>query len=393
MLKSCILVDLPSQERLREVSSWDRFLSLFGVKPNLASGVDELTVGAVALLNGVFAAFRQCGVQDVMSLIVDQKLVYFDEKGVESDVELADAALKESGILCQPFKEMRMGMSHQHDGLHTLIDVRLSSQVKHGSPEMRIDLSSRILACGIEKGETAKAYAERISEFAKNTGALEFYVQTLRNLATQLATGLDTTLPGTTTQVLPVKMQIIRPTAKQLRQLPSLGFGDKVLTPPYRPQPNLLAYGPDDVIPLSSYYQDPYQDFCHFVLYTCAPAWSQPFVEIVTDVGQVLFSGAETAQHPGEKWVEAAVQFDESGGLRLDDSALHRADHDSPWAGEHLHGNHHPHDGHPHHEHSAYGGGTEHHHSDSPADFGDAGGHHHTDFSFDPSDFGGHHHH
>src|SRR6185436_4795706 len=158
MLKSAITIDLPSAvaDRSKTAVEWVR--SLFGARLDLRSNQEELTMSAMSLVVGLVEGFSAAGITDVISFVVDKKVVYLYTREVADDLPLILQAAEQKGILEKRFNEMHLVLSHKESGLHVLIDVRIRNRVMLAEEEMSIDLSGRIEELQIQSGEAADAY-------------------------------------------------------------------------------------------------------------------------------------------------------------------------------------------------------------------------------------------
>ena len=245
MFKSRIIVDLPSVERERVMGHMDRLKSFFGKEVDLRSGVEELTVSALSLVTGIVDAFESAGVQDVISFIVDRRVIYQDSHEVADDLRLMLEAALHKGVLHQQFREMHIVLSHKdEDVLHTLMDVRIVSEVLIGEAEMDVECSARIPLLRIEPGETAEAYADRISETAEDEGAFELARLRLQALTERVSDALRRVLVGAKVDIAQEAiLRLIRTEPYTLTRFPHLKFGDDVQTPQYRAQPSPHRHG------------------------------------------------------------------------------------------------------------------------------------------------------
>ena len=142
MHTSRIIVDLPSAETDRRRSPIEWLRSLFGAQLDLRSGREELTVGALWLIEGLVEAFAHAGVKDVSAFAVDRETVYQDaEEKVADDLALLVRAAEQAGVLEREFHEMSLTLVHRGPGLHTTIDCRIKNGVLLGEAEMMFVLS------------------------------------------------------------------------------------------------------------------------------------------------------------------------------------------------------------------------------------------------------------
>jgi hypothetical protein len=328
MLKSSIRVDLPSVETNRRPGPIEWVRSLFGAELDLRSGKEELTVGAFSLIEGLVAGFARAGVMDVISFLVDKKVVYLDTNEVPDDLPLIARAAEAAGVLDQRFREMHLVLAHQDEALHTIIDCKVTSQVMLGQSELEIQLSSRLSELQIRQGETAEQYAERIKAFALVDASFEPARRRLEQLTERIAAALGPALVGSKVACEDALVQLIRPDRGQISRFGKLAFGDEVQSPEYRPVPTLQRAGAY-ADPFYYYYHDPYYDYMNYVLVDAMihnvmmqSAMSQShYVQVVDPAGTMLFSGDQAALHANDSWIgNDAVSYDSGGQLMLSDA-------------------------------------------------------------------------
>jgi hypothetical protein len=143
MHESRIVVDLPSAETDRRRGPIEWLRSLFGAQLELGSGREELTVGALWLVEGLVEAFAAVGIHDVTSFLVDQEVIYVDSQDVGHDLPMIVRAAEAAGVQGRKFREMRLVLAHRSEALHTVIDCKVKDDVLLGEAEMTIALSSR----------------------------------------------------------------------------------------------------------------------------------------------------------------------------------------------------------------------------------------------------------
>jgi hypothetical protein len=294
MLKSRIDVDLPSAETQRGKNPVEWVRSLFGAKLDLRSGREELTVSAFSLVEGLVAGFSRAGVTDVISFIVDKKVVYMDSAEVTDDLGLVLEAAEQKGVLAKKFGQMHLVLSHKEAGLHTLLDVRIMSEVLLGGQEMQVELSSRIEDLRVRAGETAEDYSKRVRGFVENADEVEQYRLRLEALTEKVASGMRASLVGATVTAAPAVVEIIRPRTEQIGRFRNLRFGDEVVEPHYRGVPTHHRVGAY-ADPFFYYYYDPYYDFMSWVMLDSLmhhQTWHSPYVHFVDTDGYELGTSA-----------------------------------------------------------------------------------------------------
>jgi hypothetical protein len=324
MLRSSIRVDLPSVETQRSPGPIEWLRTMFGAELDLRSGKEELTVGAFSLVEGLVKGFAGAGVDDVISFLVDKKVVYIDTNDVPRDLPLIAKAAEAAGVFERRFREMHLVLAHKDAALHTILDCKITNQVLLGEAEMVIELSGRLLDLQIRPGETAEDYAERVKSFAAQPESFEPARRWLDAFTRRVAAALGQVLVGAKVTHEDAIVQLVRPGAQQISRFSKLGFGAEVESPTYRPVPTAERAGAY-ADPFYYYYYDPYYDYMNFVLVGAMmhqSLWQSPRVMVVDPIGTPLFSGVDAASHASDGWVgHDAVNYDTDGGLALSDNA------------------------------------------------------------------------
>lgn len=297
--------------------------SLFGEKIDLRSGIEALTVSAFTIVDGLVRTFYAARITNVISLLVDKRVVYMDTNNVPDDLPLLAQAAQQSGILDRKFNQMRLVLTHKEAGVHLIFDVGIVDGVVKGTDEMWIDISGRIEELRVSPGETAQQFAERVRTFGKSADAVEPYRLAVDAIKNRLVDALRTTIPGARVTPSSTIVNVVRPDAEQIGRFRKLGFGSQATPPVYRPVPTLQRYGAYRD-PFYYYYYDPYYDFMSWVLINdvlTQPVyhhWHTDHVYVVNPSGQPLYTGTTATEHANDGWLgSGAVAFDDAGSLEV----------------------------------------------------------------------------
>jgi hypothetical protein len=321
MLKSAITIDLPSTvaDRNKTATEWIR--SLFGAKLDLRSNHEQLTMTAMSLVAGLVDGFSAAGISDVISFVVDKRVVYLDTREVPDDLALILEAADQKGILDKKFSEMHVVLSHKESGLHVLIDVRIRNRVMMGEEEMSIDLSGRVEELQIQPGESAENYRDRIQNYMKEAGRADAHRLALDALTQRVADRLGLTLVGARARVQPSTLQVIMPGSQQLARLRKLPFGSRVDRPHYRAVPTYQRSGAY-ADPFFYYYYDPYYSFMSWVMLDTMlhhHYWHSPAVHVVDTSGNHVGTGANV-EAATDSWAGRDAVTVADGGVGVDSS-------------------------------------------------------------------------
>ncbi|HEX9295551.1 MAG TPA: hypothetical protein VF881_06940 [Polyangiaceae bacterium] len=320
MLHAEVVVDLPSAEARRSMGPIEWVRSLFGAEFDLRSGKEELTIGALSLVEGILKACQKSGITNAISFLVDKRVVYLDPHDVDDDVRLILEACERTGILERKFKEMHLVLSHRQAGVHVLIDIQIANQVMLGNAEMRAALSGRIEGLRVRPGETARQYADRIRALAKSEEEMEGARHAFEAVADGFADALRTSIVGTKVSVGRADIRLIQPEAPQVARFRKLGFGEHVEEPTYRGLPTYQRAGAY-ADPFYYHYYDPYYDFTNWILIDAmlhSPYGYAHHVHVVDPRGTELYTA--DAAPIGAGWGSNAVSFDDSGNVVVDPS-------------------------------------------------------------------------
>jgi hypothetical protein len=263
MLKAKIEVELPNVDVLRRLGPIEWVRSVFGATIDRRSGEVETTVSAFSLFEGLYEAFERVGVTDAVSFLVDRRAVYVDTEEVTDDLQLVRQAADERGVLKRPFKEMHLVLAAHRSGAHLLFDSRVTSRVVEGEAHLIVEVSGRPEALRVQPGEGAADYAGRVRGLVSD--GLTEHRATLRAVADELAQAIRARVPGAKVKVVDARVQVVRPTRRQVGRFGHLPFGDDVVPPAYRPVPSRARAGAY-ADPYVYYWHDPYWDFTNWVL-------------------------------------------------------------------------------------------------------------------------------
>lgn len=320
MIKSKILVDLPSAEADRSKSFGEWMGSLVGKKYDLRSGEEELTVSALSLVSGLLSAIAGAGINNAISLLVDRKVIYLDHEAVGDDLPVLRQAAMASKVFQEPFEQLHLVLDHVEGGLHTIVDVQIRNRVALGEEEMTVVLSSRVEELRVKVGETAAEYRARVGEFANQSEVLQNHCVILEGLTRRLSHQLQRALVGATLRHEAARVELIRPEARQIGRFRDLEFGGQVKTASYRPVPTHQRGGAY-ADPFYYYYYDPYYDFTSWLMLDMmsqSEGLQVGCVSVVNPQGDFLYSGIDADAQGGANWEgTGAVSFTDDGSLAV----------------------------------------------------------------------------
>lgn len=266
MLQSRISVDLPSEELLREKTLGEWFLSLFGRQPDLRTGKSLLSITSYSVLEGLVDSFHRVGMDNVITLMVDGRSVFYDAADEPHDLDQMHQVTRASGVLDRDVGEMQLAFSHHLEGLSVIAEIDLRQRALVGQDELKIRLSGRIDALRVEDEESAQRYRNRVRSFAKEAFP-RTQMEALDQLTEDLARALEASFVGAQVTTQRTKVRIIRPSQGQVARLRQLRFGKQGMGPRFRSAPARRRHRAQPLIdPFYRYTYDPYYDFALWVM-------------------------------------------------------------------------------------------------------------------------------
>ena len=138
----------------REPGFWDKLKRGLGGKVNLDTGEVKVALEATALVDQVKRAFARVGIDNAVSLVVDDTVIFQDSDGRAGDLPDLILALSEhASVFGRGFREMKLAVEHDEANLHLLVEVRALTQHKRGEPSAYVSVGGRIRDLEPRKGE------------------------------------------------------------------------------------------------------------------------------------------------------------------------------------------------------------------------------------------------
>jgi hypothetical protein len=199
----------------REPGFWDKLKRGLGGKIDLDTGQVKVALEATALVDSVKRAFARVGIDNAVSLVVDDTVIFQDSEGRAGDLPDLILALSEhASVFGRGFKEMKLAVEHEEASLHLLAEVRAVTQHKRGEPSAYVSVGGRIRELEPKTGETADAYRARVEPLAKDAGLLETARMQFQSFVSRLEAALHAALPEATVEEKRADAVVVRPTTQ-----------------------------------------------------------------------------------------------------------------------------------------------------------------------------------
>src|SRR5678816_4487006 len=103
----------------REPGFWDKLKRGLGGKVNLDTGEVRVALEATALVDTIKRAFARLGIDNAVSLVVDDTVIFQDSEGRPGDLPDLILALSEhASVFGRGFREMKLAVEKEEANLH-----------------------------------------------------------------------------------------------------------------------------------------------------------------------------------------------------------------------------------------------------------------------------------
>jgi hypothetical protein len=211
-----IEITMTSSEAVhREPGFWDKLRRGMGGKVDLDTGEVKVALEATALVDAVKRAFARVGIDNAVSLVIDDTVIFQDIEGRAGDLPDLILALSEhASVFGRGFREMKLAAEHEEASLHLLAEVRAVTQHRRGEPSAYVSVGGRIRDLEPRTGETADAYRARVEPLAKDAGLLETARMQFQSFVARLEAALRAALPEAAVEERRADAIVVRPTTQ-----------------------------------------------------------------------------------------------------------------------------------------------------------------------------------
>jgi len=208
-----IAVHVQGEEILRKPGLLDKIKKAFGGTPNLKTEKMQASIEATALVDGVRDALRKIDINNAVSLIVNDLVLFQDKEGRPDDLgDLFLAFHEQSSVIGgSGFDLLRLTVEHVEAGLHLVIEVQAKSIHASTDPAVRVIVSGRLRDLEPRKGEDAETYRARVEPIAKDAGALEVARMQFESFVDRVRDAIAAAMPEARVQVVTAEVRVQRP--------------------------------------------------------------------------------------------------------------------------------------------------------------------------------------
>jgi hypothetical protein len=292
-LHGVIDLHIRGEEIRRNPNLWDKLKQAFGGQPDLSTGTMRAAIEATTLVEGVRTALRRLGVNNAVSLVIDDQVLFEDREGRADDLgDLFLAFDDAAAVYGQGFRTLRLAAEHSEAGLHIVLEVIALTEHPAESAAARIVLSGRITEYEPQVDEDEETYRRRLEPLVADATALETHRRHFESFVARTAEAVRATLPEVRVEIREAEARVQRPSRSRRRKEPV------ELSPLDR------RYDPFD-----RYYPNPFDQMLSFMmwssLFNLAMTPHMPQIMVVDHYGHDLGRVADMPTEVG--WGDADV--------------------------------------------------------------------------------------
>ena len=147
----------------RDPSFFERLRQRLGGRVDLSTGEVQNQLEATAVVDAVRRGLGRLGVDNALSLVVDDTVIFQDADGKAGDLpDLVLALADHASVFGRGFRELRFAAEHEEAGLHLVIETRARTRHAKTEPAAVVSVGGRIRALEPARGESADAYRARV---------------------------------------------------------------------------------------------------------------------------------------------------------------------------------------------------------------------------------------
>jgi uncharacterized membrane protein YgcG len=200
----------------RDPTLWDKLKRGLGAQVDLETGEMQNQLEATAVVDAVRRALGRLDVDNALSLIVDDTVIFEDADGKPGDLpDLVLALADHSSVFGRGFKELRFAAEHEEAGLHLVIETRARTRHRRDEPAAVISVGGRIRAFEPGRGESADAYRARVEPLTKDAALFEASRHAFESFVARLQQALAAAMPEAEVTEQRADARLVKPSTRQ----------------------------------------------------------------------------------------------------------------------------------------------------------------------------------
>jgi hypothetical protein len=201
----------------RDPSFWERLKRGMGGNVDLDSGERQNQLEATAVVDAVRRALGRLGVDNALSLVIDDTVIFQDADGKAGDLpDLVIALADHSSVFGKAFRELRFAAEHDEAGLHFIVETRARTRHLKAEPAAVVSVGGRIRALEPARGETAEAYRARVDPLTKDAALFEAARHAFESFVARLRQELATAMPDADVIERRAEARLVKPGSREV---------------------------------------------------------------------------------------------------------------------------------------------------------------------------------
>ena len=304
---------------LRDPSWWEKVKRGLGSRVDLETDEMKNGIEATAIVDAVRRALGRLGVENALSLVIDDTVIFQDTEGKPDDLpDLVLALSEHASVFGRGFRELRFAAEHEEAGLRLVIETRARTRHRKDEPAAIVSVGGRLGELEPKRGESAEIYRSRVEPLIKDPTRFEGARHAFESFVQRLEGGLAAMLPDADVVEKKAETRLVR-------------APEGAVTAPERPENRPLAPAYD---PYLHYYPSPMGMVLDAMIFSSVMHMMMPpSMMIVSPLGAPLGSVSEVQARPelaSEEQVahaDASLSDDGHAGRSGQDQAQDQDDH------------------------------------------------------------------
>jgi hypothetical protein len=239
---------------------------------------------AAAIVDQARVALKRLGVENAVSLVIDDTVIFSDTQGRPDDLgDLMIAMSEHAPVFGAGFRTIRLAAEHEQAGVRYVIEIHCVAEHSKEEPAARVYVGGRIAELEARPGETAESYRDRVASRISEPALLDAARRQFEAFVARVADAVRATFPEGRVIEADATAKVVRPTAAADRA--------------QRPQPGHPAYDP-----YANYYPSPFEPMLSGLMLGMfmSSAFHPPFIHVVHPSGAPIGTADQLGNHAGE---------------------------------------------------------------------------------------------
>ena len=199
----------------REPTAWEKLKQRLGASVDLGTNKMKVELEATAVVDQVRRALGRLGVQNALSLIIDDTVIFQDAEGKTDDLpDLVIALSEHASVFGRGFRELRFAAEHDEGDLHLVIETRALTEHDATQPAAIVSVGGRLRPLEPRPGESPEAYRARVEPLTKDTVGFETARLQFQSFVARLENVLRAAMPQARVEEKRAEARLVKATPR-----------------------------------------------------------------------------------------------------------------------------------------------------------------------------------